>query len=133
MSVKYVAPVKKITKLPLVCDGSVMRLDVGDYTPEHNSLTLACPYFNVSSFKLKDPAVPGRVRFRMVRAPFNGQPVDDTYFFDLPLATGLPTVLDSRALFEYAEAGRPLYWAVSVRGCSEVVLETRYVRYAQVW
>jgi hypothetical protein len=133
MSVDYVPPVKKTTLLPLICDGQVHQLDIGDYVPMRAGLTLAHTYLNIpGNFVLDYPSKPGRLRIFMRRAEWQGGPVDDTYFRDLFLVRAGASLLDSRACFEWAEARRPLSWWYQTSGITSASLSTRFVKYAQV-
>lgn len=151
MSFVYVGPDKKETELELICDGEYHRLDVGDYTPPVGGVIFASPYINVTSGYTRDTEtvettfvcahcgkthkgttkIPraGRLRIRMVREAFNGEPDDATHFFDIPLDTPTRGTLDSRSIFESGEKHRPLHWEYAVTGANNVTMSTRYVRY----
>lgn len=134
MAVDYIPPVKKTGALPLICDGAPHRLDVGDLTPVRTALTHAHTYFNIDGdYSLNAVGKPGRLRIYMARGAYNGEPIDETYFFDLWLDRPGYSFLDSRALFERADKGRPLRWYYQVNGAKGVTLKTRFVKYAQVY
>lgn len=132
MPVTYVPPAKRVTLLPLVCDGKAHKLDVGDYVPPRAGLTLAHSYLNVPGNFVLESAKPGRLRIFMRRAEWQGSPVDDTYFFDLWPSRPGSSLLDSRAFFEWAEAHRPLTWWYQTSGIMSASMSTRFVKYAQV-
>ena len=135
--------------LELVCDDDYHDLDMPRYGPEFDASTDADIYINIAP-----PVVPlltttarfvingapievpidipgmGRLRIRMVRDPWNGDPADPTYYYDLPLRDGMGW-LDTRAMFEEAEAGRPVKWQYKVTGASQVTLLTHFVKYRQ--
>ena len=69
----------------------------------------------------------GRLRIKMQREPFNGQPVDDTFYYDLFLHNGM-SHLDSRVLMEMAEKLRVTHWEYKVTGATNVTLSTRFVK-----
>lgn len=132
MAVVYIPPVKRTNPLALDCDGDSHSLDIGAWTPGKTALTLAGIYINVDAFTLTDSTKPGRLRIFMRRAAWSGDPVDDTYFYDLWLERSGYGHLDTRSMFEKADAGRPLTWRYQCNGLSKVVLSTRFVKYAQV-
>lgn len=90
-------------------------------------IDISCP--NCGSHFLGEVKVPGtgRLRIKMQREPFDGQPVDDTFYYDLFLHNGM-SHLDSRALFEMAEKNRITHWEYKVTGATSVVLSTRFVK-----
>lgn len=138
------------TPLQLICDDKYHALDMPVYAPVFGCSTDADVYLNVAP-----PTVPpksviahfvingvlvevpidvpslGRLRIRMVREPWQGEPEDPTYYYDLPLWDGMGW-LDTRAMFEEAEKNRPLHWEYKVTGATAVTLQTHYVKYRQV-
>lgn len=132
VTVKYIPPMKKEDRLELDCDGSPHRLDIGAYTPTMSTLLLAEPYVNLTSFTTTSATKPGRLRIFMRRAAFNGQPADDTFFFNLWTHRDGWGDLDSRSMFEWCEKGRPLNWYYEVDGCTAMALDTRFIKYALI-
>ena len=151
MAYVEVPPVVITADLALVCDGGpdYHDLDFPAYVPEFDASTDADVYINIappsvpkvaSSVTLSingvDVEVPielpgtGRLRIRMVRDPWNGDPADPTYYYDIPLRDGVGW-LDTRAMFEEAEAGRGVKWQYRVEGATKVTLKTRFVKYRQ--
>lgn len=135
MPVDYQPPQKIETSLALNCSGSDYKLDIGSWTPARSALTFSGLYVNVDSFKLKDATKPGRLRFFMRRAAWNGKPVDDTFFDDvwLPVNRDGWGTLVTRTFFEWADGGRPLSWRYECDGLLAVSLKTRFVKAAQVY
>jgi hypothetical protein len=150
MAYVEVPPVVIETSLALVCDGEYHDLDFPAYVPEFDASTDADVYLNIAP-----PSVPGvatgvtltingvavtvpielpgvgRLRIRMVRDPWNGDPADPTYYYDIALHDGMGW-LDTRTMFEEAEAGRGVKWQYRVEGAAKVTLKTRFVKYRQV-
>jgi hypothetical protein len=133
MGVTFIPPNKQTDTWALDCDGDPHRLDIGDYTPSRTAVTFVDIYLNVDSFTLKDPAKPGRLRVFMRRAATATEPIDDTFFYDLWLPRQGWSSLDTRGMFEKSEAGRPLRWYYQVNGCTALAVDTRFIKYCQIW
>jgi hypothetical protein len=132
MAVYFTPPTKLTTLLHLDCDGDTHALDFPKFVPPRTAVTFADVYLNVDNFILKDPTKPARLRIFMRRAAWNGQPVDDTWFYDLWLERPGYGVLDTRSMFEKSDANRPLTWRYQVNGASSVTLDTRFVKWVQI-
>lgn len=149
MAYDSTSPTVLTAPLPLVCDDKYHPLDFPAITgkldeeqishvyvnvdsgftvaPVDTSIDFNCP--NCGSHFLGAIKVPGtgRLRIKMQREPFDGLPVDDTFYYDLFLHNGM-SHLDSRALFEMAEKNRVTHWEYKVTGATSVVLSTRFVK-----
>lgn len=151
MAYDYIPPEVIATPLSLICDDKWHELDFPRLAGLANEKQDTHIYINVDSGfvipKIDTPIeigcpncgskfngnvkVPGtgRLRIKMQREPFNGEPVDDTFFYDLFLHEGLSHI-DSRALFEMAEKNRITHWEYRVTGATKVTLSTRFVKNA---
>lgn len=132
MGVTFIPPDKQTDRWALDCDGDPHRLDIGDWTPSRTAVTFADIYLNVDAFVLSSTK-PGRLRVWMRRAATSSDPVDDTFFYDLWLGRQGWSSLDTRTMFEKSEAGRSLRWYYQVNGCTSLALDTRFVKYCQVY
>lgn len=149
MAYDYVPPKVIETPLELICDNQWHELDFPKFTGKATEKQDTHVYINVESGfdvgtvdapieigcpncgskfngNVKIPGT-GRLRIKMQREPFAGQPADDTYFYDLFLHNGLGHI-DSRALFEMAEKNRITHWEYRVTGATKVTLSTRFVK-----
>lgn len=152
MSYVWIGPEVVETPLALVCDNEYHVLDVGAAVIPVEGVSHAHVYLNFSSGFVLDTETtiitttcslcksvsqetklvtkPGRVRIKMVREPWNGLPEDSTYYFDIQLDDAGRGWLETRAMFEMAEAGRPVHWEYRVMSAQSVTLSTRFIKYA---
>jgi hypothetical protein len=132
MAVYFTPPTKLTTLLRLDCDGDSHALDLPKFTPQRTAVTFADIYINVDNYVLVNPDKPARLRIFMRRSAWNGEPPDDTWFFDEWLPRPGYGSLDTRTMFEKSDAGRPLTWRYQVNGASSVTLDTRFVKWVQI-
>ena len=132
MAVYYTPPDKLTTLLRLDCDGDTHALDFPKYTPARTAYLGADVYINVDNYVLTTTGKPARLRIFMRRAAWQGEPVDDTFFYDLWLPRPGYGSLDTRSMFEKADAGRTLTWRYQVNGATSVALSTRFVKWVQI-
>jgi hypothetical protein len=132
MAVYYTAPVKLTDPLRLDCDGDTHALDFPKFVPARTAYLGADVYLNVDNYVLTTSTKPARLRIFMRRAAWQGEPVDDTFFYDLWLPRPGYGSLDTRSMFEKADANRALTWRYQVNGATSVTLATRFVKYVQI-
>lgn len=135
--------------LPLICDDKYHEIDFPKFIGKADEEQFSHVYVNVDSgFSVATVDAPieigcpncgskfngnvkvpgtGRLRIKMQREPFEGQPVDDTFYYDLFLHNGM-SHLDSRVLMEMAEKNRITHWEYKVTGATSVTLSTRFVK-----
>lgn len=152
MSYIFLPPDVKKDAYPLICDDAYHTLDVGYAVMPMAGMAFADIYLNIDSgYNTTTKATtvtttcglcksvtteerlitqPGRLRIRMVREPLGSLPEDPTYYFDLTLENPAISRLDTRAMFEKTEAGRPLHWEYRVTNATNVTLLTRYIKYS---
>lgn len=151
MAYDSISPEVLTSPFPLICDDKYHEIDFPDFIGKASEEQFSHVYINVETgFEVDTIDVPiaiscpncgskfdsaaqipgtGRLRIKMQREPFNGQPVDDTFYYDLFLHKGL-SHLDSRVLMEMAEKNRITHWEYKVTGATKVILSTRFVKHA---
>lgn len=84
-------------------------------------------YLNIA-YVLDNPAVPGRVRYRVVREAWRGRGEDPTSYEDIPLLPGFKDCLRTITWWESGQKGRPLHVELKIEGATGSV-GTRYTKY----
>lgn len=149
MTFIYHGPTVKTDDLPLICDDEWHDLDVGSGAPDAASAMFAHVYLNVergydpdpiygetactncgATYTTKVPGI-GRLRIRMVREAWDNEPDDPTYYYDIPLVHGRGTI-DTRSMFELAEANRPQHWEYRVTDAKGVIVTTRFIKFVEI-
>lgn len=107
-----------------------VKLDIPAWRLPWSGTVLHELYINVNDYTLAREGLPGRVRVRLVRGPWRGQPEDPTAFQDIPLLPGFSDWLTTHVAFEYAQKGRPIWWEMKIEE-AEATISTRYGKTAR--
>lgn len=125
MSIVYFDPVKPHGTLTIP-EGRYVRLDVPKIVPPRAGLIHHELYLNLA-YRLHHPDRAAKVRVKLLREPYRGEPEDPTSYQGYWLMPGFNNLLVTRVCFERAEAHRPCHWEVRVDGGTAVV-GTRYAK-----
>jgi hypothetical protein len=103
---------------------------VPDIVPGVSAMVIHEMYCNVT-YRLRDPNKAAKIRVKLVRESWHGEPEDPTSYQGYWLLPGFDNFLITRVAYELAEAHRPLHWELRVDG-ADIDISTRYAKAAQM-
>jgi hypothetical protein len=109
--------------------GRYVRLDGSRFVGTAGSQDVLA-YLHID-YTLDDPAMPGRVRYRVVREAFKGAPADPSAFKDIPLLPGFSDWLETIVWWEQGQKGRPLHVELRVEKATATVA-CRYTKHRTI-
>jgi hypothetical protein len=117
-------PVKPHGILKVSGGSGYKRVDVPKIIPSRDGKIDHELYLNVT-YHLDSPTKAGKVRVKLVREAWHGQPEDSTSYQGYWLMPGFTNFLITRVCWEIAEAHRPCHWEIRVDG-ADIEIGTRY-------